>query len=118
MIEKGIYSDRFIVGVVTTEEQAKEVSKAVADYGREDEVSYTEFDTDQFITKQLRFKVREWPDEWQVEYDDYDLYEDYKENTMMYEGRYIVYAKNKEQAIKIAQDMKAEYLAEKNGVKL
>ena len=113
VIEKGCYSDRHIVGVVETESEAKELCSNIFN----DEVSYSEYDTKQFQDKRLRFIVGEdWNDGWECRYDDYDLYFAYPENSIVYDGCYVVYAESPQQAIKIAQDMKAMKLAEKEGI--
>ena len=114
VIQKGQYSDRTIVGVTETEEEAKEVVHAI-----DDDAWITEYDTKQFKTHLIRFVVEErtWYDgNWYAEYDQYDLYKEYKESCCAYDNTYVVYAESKDTAIKIAQDIRAQYLAEKEGI--
>ena len=116
VIEKGCYSDRHIIGVVETEEEAKKICKAVSGHYKIDGASYTEYDTKQFTTSLLRYVVSDWYGVWRAEYDDYDLRSMYKTNMKEYDGSYIIYASDPEQAIKIAQDMKAEEDAKEAGI--
>jgi len=116
VIEKGCYSDRHVVGVTETKEEADEVCKAITGKYKYDKASYTEYDTKQFQINQIRFQVSYLCNEWEAEYDDYDFYEEYKENTEVYEDFYVIYANTSDQAIKIAQDMRAEKLARKEGL--
>ena len=111
VIEKGCYSDRYVVGVVETEQEANRVVEILENSGCED-VGYSVFDTKQFQTDRLRFQVRCEFGEWEVEYDDWHDAE-YTENTEIYEDCWMIYAPNPEKAIKIAQDMRAERLASK-----
>ena len=106
VIEKGCYSDRYVVGVVETKEEAERVVEILGKSGCED-VGYSIFDTKQFQTDRLRFQVSYMFEEWEVEYDDWHDAE-YTENTEIYEDCWIIYAPNPEKAIKIAQDMRAE----------
>ena len=116
VIEKGYYSDRHIIGVVESEEKAKEVIKAVRDNHDADSVKYTEYDTDQFNDKRFRYIVyNEYNVEWLAEYDAY-VYDDVDETQKIYDGCYVVYADSAEQAIKIAQDMYYEEMAMKEGL--
>jgi hypothetical protein len=66
----------------------------------------------------MRFIVEhQWgDDDWRVEYDDYDLYEMYKENTCDHDGHYIIYADHPDRAKKIAQDMYYEEKTKKSGI--
>ena len=119
VIEKGWYSDRHIVGVVENESEAKELCKIFNNETRHDSdsVTYSEYDTKQFRNKRLRFIVNDYGiADWQCEYDDYDLYFVYPENSIVYDGCYVVYAESPQQAIKIAQDMKVMELAKKEGI--
>lgn len=118
VIEKGMYSDRHIVGVVESEEEAKKICNVISIHPEEDWVEYTEYDTHQFVTSRLRYHVYDCCDEWEAEYDDYNLLAMYKDNSEEYGGSYIIYANSPQQAIKIAQDMKAEKLAKEKGVSL
>ncbi len=118
VIEKGWYSDRHIVGVVETEEEAKkicEMLKRTDEYDC-DSVSYGEYDTHQFKTSRMRFMVEHYFGDWRVQYDAYNLWDTYKDNTEDYEYHYIIYANSPEQAVKIAQDMEAEKKARQQGV--
>ena len=118
VITKGCYSDYHIVGVSLDKERAEEIVKAVTE---EPEYLYKacveEYDTDQFNNSSLRFLVN-YDSEWTAQYDEYDCREDYKQNTCFGENSFVVYAKDKEHAIKIAQDMRAEYMAEKARIKI
>lgn len=118
VIEKGMYSDRHIIGVVESEEKAKKICNVISTNQEEDWVEYTEYDTHQFSTIRLRYHVSEFCGEWNAEYDDYGLYGMYRDNEEQYEGSYVIYANSPQQAIKIAQDMKAEKLAKESGVVL
>jgi len=118
VIEKGVYSDRHIIGVVESEEEAKNIVEAIkcGDYN-DNSISYEEYDTRQFLDKRLRYNVTRYSDgDWQVKYDDYDLYKEFKENICVYSDYYVIYANSPDQAIKIAQDMRAEELARRNGL--
>ena len=118
VIEKGYYSDRHIIGIVETKKEADEICKVLYDTNSydKDSIGYSEYDTKQFQTNRLRFHVSCLYDEWEAEYDDYDIYENYKENTETYEDSYIIYANSPDQAIKIAQDMRAEKLTKDKGL--
>ena len=121
VIERGWYSDKYIAGVVETEEEAKQICDVINSGDTEyyNDARYSCHDTKQFITRKLRWEVEEdYMGEWSASCE-----EDYYigrpvQNYEDYEDHYIVFADNKEVAIKIAQDIKAEKLAEKNGVKL
>ena len=74
VIEKGFYSDRRVIGVVDSEEKAEFLCKNLCgNYDDSDDVSYTEFDTEQFkINKGFRYIVEEdehgiWSAEWKAE---------------------------------------------------
>ena len=117
VIITGVYSDWCIVGVTETEEEAKQICKAIShdDDRWTDNVYYLEFDTKQFKTSKLRFVVeydgRYWP-----KYDKYDDFKLFTETSEIYEDFWVVYADTEEQAEKIAQDMRAERLAKEAGV--
>ena len=115
VIEKGYYSDRHIIGVVETKKEADEICKVLYDTNSHDKdsIGYTEYDTKLFQINLLRFHVSYLCNEWEAEYDDYDIYKEYKENTEIWEDNYIIYANSPDQAIKIAQDMRVEKLANK-----
>ena len=70
VIEKGCYSDRYVVGVVETKEEADRVVE-ILEKSRFDDVGYTIFDTKQFQTDRLRFQVSYIFDKWVAEYDDW-----------------------------------------------
>lgn len=117
VIEKGCYSGRHIIGIVESETEAKNVIEAINCGGYEDDsISYEEYDTHQFIDKRFRYNVTNYNGDWEAEYDEYDLWDKYKENTCESSGSYIIYANSPDQAIKIAQDMRAEELAHKEGL--
>lgn len=114
VVEQGQYSDRHIIGVTDDKKKAEKVCGAL-------DAWYSEWDTDQFEVRNcLRFEVYDpncsYDSDWTAVYDAYDLYDNYKENTELDDGVYIIYADSREQAIKIAQDMRAEKLARKNGI--
>ena len=119
-ILKGWYSDRHIVGIVESEKEAKELCKMFNKETRydSDSVSYEEYDTKKFSDKRFRFIVNDYAGlgDWECEYDDYDLYKNYKDTTSLGSSGFIVYAESPQQAIKIAQDMRAMELAEKEGI--
>ena len=117
VIQQGEYSDRHIVGVVADENEAKRVSRAISGNIGYNHGFYEEFDTDQFKNNLLGFIVSDYYGcgFWKAEYDPYT---DYKDNVRLNDHKYIIYAKDKEQAVKIAQDMEAEYQAGLKGVKL
>ena len=117
VIEKGRYSDRHVIGVVESKEEAEQICKAVSGHYYGEDATYEEYDTTRFQNNRMRFIVYD-TDKWRVEYDDYNLYENYKENAEYYDGAYIIYANSPDVAIKIAQDMKAEKLAKEKGVSL
>jgi len=118
VIEKGYYSDRHIIGIVETKDEAEQIVDAIkgASWDR-DSVRYKEFDTEQFKNKRLLFEVtREWNNSWHAEFDEYNFFDNYKDNTCDYSDHYIIYADNPSQAIKIAQDMYWEEQAKKEGL--
>ena len=113
VIECGYYSDRHVVGVVETQGEAEQVSKILNNTSYDSSyASWREFDTNQFTVEQMRFLVGH-DDEWTVRFDDYDLYDNYQENSEVYEGFYVIYAMDSDVAIKIAQDLEARIKAEK-----
>lgn len=115
VLEKGQYSDRHIIGVVDSKEKAEKISHML-------DATSTEWDTEQFeIPNNVVYEVYDpefsnWTNEWEACYDDWSLYSDFKDNKEEYEGHYIIHANTPEQAIKIAQDMKAEKLANETGI--
>ena len=115
VIEKGWYSDRHIIGVVETEEEAKRVVEAIknGDDYYDNHTTYVEYDTHQFKTL-LQFKVEYLCGDWYVEF--YDLENLYDKSTEIYEDNWIILAKDSKQAVKIAQDMRAERLARNKGI--
>ena len=110
VIEKGIYSDRHVIGVAESEEDAKAFVGAINNKYNTD-CSYEEWDTNQIKTNKLKFHVEYLCGDWYVSFDDYDAFGSYNESTEIYEDNWIIFAKSSEQAIKIAQDMRAERLA-------
>ena len=115
VIQKGSYSSRYIVGVAIDKKKAEEIAEVVSGTDDYNQADVEEFDTDQFDIGLIRYVVDLV--EGTVEYDEYGFYDNYKENGMIYTNYYVVYAPNKEEALKIARDMKAEYEAEKQGIK-
>lgn len=114
VIEKGCYSDRHIIGVVETEEEAKKICKVYSD--DYDDATYEEYDTKQFTDNRIRFVVVTDDKTWAVRTDDYDMWSLYKENSKVYDSEYVIYAYSKEQAVKIVQDMKAVEKAREEGI--
>ena len=107
VIQKGVYSSRFIVGVVTSEEEANQICEAISDNHYGGEAFYDEFDTDSFKINLIKFKVDNSYGDWKVEYCEPYEWEEYNCNGAVYENYYIVFAHNKEEALKTAQDIKA-----------
>ena len=118
VVLKGQYSDRYIVGVAETREKAEMIAEAVSGRYMSEKADIEEYDTDQFSDRRFRYQVTEngYDDLWQVEYDDWDYNSDYPESCHAYGDVYIVYANSPQQAIKIAQDIKAQIEAEKAGI--
>lgn len=120
VIEQGEYSDRHVVGVTETEEEAKTICNAIdGDSCRNSGTSYTEYDTKRFSTKKIKYGVDfDEAFEWSAECIEGDsFYDEYTENC--HDGAwydYIIFANSKEQAIKIAQDMAAEEKAREAGL--
>lgn len=110
VIETGCYSDRYVAGVAETQEEADRIVEILENSGC-GYVGYTIFDTKQFQTDRLCFKVEYNFGEWTVDYVDYLVR--YTENTEMYEDCWIIFAPNPDKAIKIAQDMRVL----RNGIK-
>ena len=116
VMEYGQYSDRHVIGVTDDKKKARKICKMLG-------ATYEEWDTEQFdVPNAIRYEVMApgtyWSDEWYVEYDEYDIYDEYKENTEDYDGHYIIYADSPDQAVKIAQDMRAEKLAREAEISL
>ena len=114
VIERGAYSDRHIIGVVETEEEAIKiceiVNKAYSHILTRDQARYTEYDTKQFNagTRFRYFAYYNSNGVYALGIDDYNLFEKYKETCkIMDQSTYVIYAENKDQAWKIARDMKA-----------
>lgn len=116
VIESGCYSDSHIVCVKETEDEAKEVINILSKARNSDNLRYTEYDTNQFNLKRIKFLVIYMFEEWYVEYDSYDSYVDVKENSEIYEDAYIVYSDSVDKAIKIAQDMRSYIKASKENI--
>lgn len=118
VIEQGQYSDRHVVGVVETEEEAKRLCESLNKCAYiYKSATYTAYDTKQFQAKRLRYTVTFlYEDEPQVEYDNYGVYDTYDHSVMVYSGFFVIYADTPEQALKIAYDMRAEAEAERNGL--
>ena len=117
VIEKGYYSDRHIVGVVETEEEAMKICDVISCGWDGNTASYRSYDTKQFKTSRMRFTVMrdEYNNLWHAEYDEY-LYDNYHENAEIYEDKWVIYADDSSQAIKIAQDMYYEKEAKEEGI--
>ena len=112
VIEKGYYSDRHIIGIVESKEEAEyicnEFKRGNYTFG-DKSIAWCEYDTKQLETKMFRFEVyHEIDGTWKAELDDYDIYDYITENQKVDNiFDYIIYAKTPQQAIKIAQDMYA-----------
>ena len=107
VIQKGVYSSRFIVGVVTSEEEAKQICEVISDNHYGGEAFYDEFETDDLKTNLIKFKVDNSYGDWEVEYCSPYEWEGYNCSGAVYENYYIIFAHKKKEAIKRAQDMKA-----------
>lgn len=118
VIEKGWYLDRHIVGIVETEDEAQKICDAIKDNSWDsDSVRYEEYDTNRFKNTRMRFVVDyEYNGSWHSKYDEYEWNDVYNNNIESYENHYIIYANHSNEAIKIAQDMRAEKLAKENGL--
>ena len=140
VIERGEYSDRYVHAVVEDEELAKKVVERLNEYYAKDyefkDASYTAYDTNQFLNH-LNDVVAYYVTFDEINFsaialdciDSYscDVYKKYKDidRTMYlgdddkrygYKEQYIVFARDKEHAIKIAQDMRMKRLAEEQGL--
>ena len=115
VIERGCYSDSYIVGVVTSKEQAKHVVDVLSKLEYPNYPRFTEYDTEQFTSKLFRFKVTNDYDDWEASFWEDN---DFDKNTRIDADDYFVLAESGEQAIKIAQDMEAEYKAKTEGIVL
>ena len=112
VIEVGCYSDRHVIGVVETKEEAEHLCGVI------DDSTYAEFDTNQFKDGRLRYIVEYFWDDWDVRLDSYGFYENVYDSIEDYEGHYVILANSPEQAVKIAQDMRAQKQAMKSGIDL
>lgn len=115
VITKGDYSDYHIVGVTTDKDKAETVAKEVSGEWQFNTASVETYDTDQFLTR-LRYRVEFDGLRWSAHFDDYNYYDKYAENHAFSNVCFIIYADTKEEAIKVAQDMRAKMLAEKEGI--
>lgn len=111
VVEVGQYSSRTVAAVTETKQEAKRLCDALGD-----DAGYEEFDTEQFQFSKLRYIVENYYGEWEAEIDKWGLGEKFKNNFREFEGRYIIYSDTPDNAIKIAQDMEAEYQAQKEGI--
>jgi hypothetical protein len=126
VVEKGVYSDRHIVGVTESQEEAKEIARVVAGarnpYYVRDDITITEYDTKAFASGRFKFLVIFCDDEVTVECLSINqgiIEDDYTETSYIPElDEYVVFARDKEQAVKIARDMEAQRKAEEAGVAL
>lgn len=113
VITKGCYSDYHIVGVSLDKARAEEIANAVSEEPESLYKAYVEeYDTDAFVTG-FRYHVSYDRGDWSASIDDYD---DHQSNHAYNDRSFVVYAKDERHAIKIAQDMRAEYLAKEKGV--
>lgn len=119
VIEEGRYSDRGVVAVVETEEEAQLLCDTINRHATiyENSATYKPYDTKQFQTKKIRYTVdftfENKPD---VQIDVIGIYDRYDHSVMEYPGFFVIYADTPEQALKIAYDMRAEAEAERNGL--
>jgi len=124
VIEKGLYSDRYIIGVTDSEETAKIIQKQ---YDRNNDTCYTEYDTDSFkVVKPMGYTIfydtrtgawYGYPDEYGVHNYTQSKYLGKEANRSNYTTEnYAVLANSLDQAIKIAQDMQMMRLAEENNL--
>ena len=118
VIEKGMYSSKFIVGVVESEEEAKQICEVVSDEKYGGKAHYTEYDTEQFKTNLIKYVVDNTYTEWNVKFCEDWEWTEFDHNGVAYADCYVIFAHNQKEAIKIAQDMAAEEFAKKKGVKL
>lgn len=114
VMQKGQYSDRHVIGVTDNKDKAIKICDMI-------DANWSEWDTDQFnLPNVMRFTVsnpyNSYTNEWLAEFDDYDIYDEYKDNSVVYDGYYVVYADSPNTAIKIAQDMEAQIKAERAGL--
>ena len=112
VIETGCYSDRHVIGVVETKEEAEHLCEVL------DDSTYTEFDTNQFKDGRLRYILEYLWDDWEVRFDSYGIYENVNDSIEDYDDHYIILANSPTKAIKIAQDMRAQKEAIKLGIDL
>lgn len=109
VIQKGMYSDRHIIGIVETMDEAIGIKQAILKNPYDDDITIDEYDTKQFQINRMRFLVEYYTDgSWDIEYDEYDTWKDFAENSEVWDNTFIVYANSKDQALKIAQDMYAQ----------
>lgn len=109
VIQKGVYSDRHIIGVVETMDEAIGIKQAILKSPYDDDITIEEYDTKQFRTNRMRFLAQYYTNgSWEIEYDDRNIWEDFVENGEIWDDAFIIYAYSKNQALKIAQDMYAQ----------
>ena len=109
VIQKGCYSDRHIIGIVETMDEAIGVKKAILKSPYDDDITIEEYDTEQFQTNRMRFLAEYYTNgSWNIEYDDHNIWENFVENSEIWDNAFIIYANSNNQALKIAQDMHAQ----------
>lgn len=119
VIQIGEYSEKRVVCVADSEDNAKKICEMIKNRTSgcyHDSIWYDVFDTNQFQINGFRFYVKFYCGEWSVELDCDPLPDETEESYELYENNYVVYAQTPEQAIKIAQDMRARIEAEKEGI--
>lgn len=115
VIEKGQYSDRRVVGVTDNKQMAIKICKMGSNHKyMADDITYSEWDTEQFSNGLIRYRVEYFLGDWNYEFDDF--WGEYDSNIEVYEDTFIIFADSPEQAIKIAQDMRAERIAKQKGL--
>lgn len=124
VIEKGYYSDRYIIGVTDSEETAKIIQKQ---YDENNDTDYTEYDTDRFkVIKPMGYSVyyNTKTSVWDGYPNSYNAH-NYTQSKYLGEEtnlsnhtteNYAILANSLDQAIKIAQDMQMMRLAEENNL--
>lgn len=129
VVEEGCYSDRHIVGIAESPEEARMIKDAITDkktahWFRDDCITITEYDTKAFKDGRLKFIVSFYGKSETAIIEEATIgqsrwHDDCTETCYLSEyDRYVVFAKSREQAVKIARDMEAQRKAEEAGVAL
>ena len=126
VVEQGDYSDRHIVGITETLEEAEKIRDLIYDSKYTNRylapsIAVTEYNTRAFKDSRLKFLVTIYDDDKvsaETVNPNCGLYEDYTDTCYTDYGDYVVFARSIEQAVKIARDMEAQRKAEEAGVAL